>query len=270
MKKGKDDRLAPTAAQQARWLSRIRREAIGFLIEISETDPVALVSPNRPPGDVLNFASKLREFGLEPRGAMHLKDLVATLVAPPERETTTEAEEVEQLMEGARSFDEQIAARKLAQAQAIADQIKARPIRTLGPLVTNIKRLLAAMAGGGDVDLPLPAGCALRFDASYQKLIEGTRVWSHVSPSSAHRMQPPFLMVSLKVPGGASLSTRLAVFVFHAMQALDSEEGAMVRRCRREACRRIFLAARPTKTFCGRQCANAVSFERHAKKPAKL
>jgi len=64
-----------------------------------------------------------------------------------------------------------------------------------------------------------------------------------------------------------------------ALQLLQSEEGEMVRRCRRENCRlgprdkehlegqrRIFLANSPRQEYCGRQCSTAASFLRFKEK----
>ena len=51
--------------------------------------------------------------------------------------------------------------------------------------------------------------------------------------------------------------------IIGAMLELASAEGAMVRRCSRHVCGRVFLAARPKQVFCTRQCASAAVFERY-------
>jgi hypothetical protein len=47
------------------------------------------------------------------------------------------------------------------------------------------------------------------------------------------------------------------------MFLLTQPEGAMVRRCAREKCQRVFLASRPKQVFCGRPCASISAFERY-------
>jgi hypothetical protein len=142
----------------------------------------------------------------------------------------------------------------------LADLIKADPKRTLDPLIAQIKSLLEAAADGKDATLELPAGAKILFNAALLKEVEqqtgrpAPLVW---------RMIPPFWMFSLGVPDDASLSSRFAVFVFNAMRQLDSEEGSMVRRCRRDLCRKLFLATRPKQIFCTRKCAGAVAFDRY-------
>jgi hypothetical protein len=85
----------------------------------------------------------------------------------------------------------------------------------------------------------------------------------------------PGTKLTFKGSGKSALGERLAILsppdfdgftqaiTFRAAQFLDSPEGHMVRRCAREACKRIFLATRPKQIFCARPCASAEAFERY-------
>ncbi len=210
-----------TPGVAAKLTSFFRRECIKFLIEVSETDPGELVSPERP-GDVLNFAGRLCQFGL-------MRVVVM----------------------------EELGAKDLA------DRIAANPKRALDPLITNIRSLLDAAADGKVVTFSIPPRSQLCFDAQPQRVTEQTLKYSPNWRTDRTNHLARTAGCGLSLPRGSSLPTQLAVFTFHAMRALDSEEGAMVRRCRRESCRKIFLAERPKQIFCTRKCAGAAAFERY-------
>ncbi len=146
----------------------------------------------------------------------------------------------------------------------LADQIETHPKRTLDPLIAKIRTLLDAAADGRNISVTLPAGSKLCFSASYQRQME--QEFLEYSPQLVHRLLPGHSIFTLGIPSGSPLSAQLAVFIFHAMLQLDSEEGSMVRRCQRESCHRVFLAGRPKQIFCTRKCAGAVAFERYKQK----
>jgi hypothetical protein len=179
------------------------------------------------PGDVFNFIDDLREFGLG-----------ATLI----------------------------------DVQKLATEIAIHPRRTLGKLVEDVRDLLAAAADGKQFIMKLPSRSELKFNATVtrqfeQKLDISASFVSRWFRSSRQLPALDFIVLSLAVPQSSSWAAQLEVFVFNAMRHLDSEEGAMVRRCRREACRKIFLAALSKQIFCTRKCQSTTAFARHKKKP---
>jgi hypothetical protein len=181
----------PTKAQ-----ARLLRQAIEFLINLSQTDPAAIAASEQP-GDLLNLIFGLFAYGLVwPRGDLK--------------------EEVERMTLAARANP----------------QLLRRPIELLGTL-------LAAMADGGSFEWPLVPRTTLVFD----------------------RASTPACRMTMRTPRGARELEQSVLFA--AMLLLSNTEGEMVRRCARETCKRIFLAARPKQIFCGRRCASAAAFKRY-------
>jgi hypothetical protein len=153
----------------------------------------------------------------------------------------------------------------LIDTTALASEIRLHPKRTLGKLIEDTKRLLAARADGGEFRLRLPKQGELKFNAGVTRQTE--KALDVPAPTAYRHSSLVPMVLTLDVPQGASLAAQLEVFIFNAMRDLDSEEGAMVRRCQREACHRIFQANRPKQMFCTRKCQNAVTFGRHSQKP---
>jgi hypothetical protein len=107
--------------------------------------------------------------------------------------------------------------------------------------IESIRKLLGEVADTGRFSLELAKGTKVTLDAEALKASDVVRRLTFSSSADAFEQ----------------------VVILAAMLALANEEGAMVRRCARESCRRIFLAARPKQVFCGRPCASAAAFERY-------
>jgi hypothetical protein len=185
--------------------ARFHREAIEFLIYLSNTDPAALAASERP-GDLPNLIMGLWRFGI-----------VSTLfrfgrVSP--------------------SGDLRRDVEQMAQAVRANSQL-------LRPTIELVGKLLATTADGGSFEWPLVRGTSLVFD----------------------RASKPAWRMTMQTPRGASDLEQSVTF--SAMLLLSNTEGEMVRRCARQACKRIFLAVRPKQVFCGRRCASAAAFERY-------
>jgi hypothetical protein len=123
-----------------------------------------------------------------------------------------------------------------------ADAIRADP----RPLKTTIKRvrdLLSALADGERFKWEFRRGSAVVLDGAAFKVDKDRGGVVLISP-----------------PGALDQAV-----VSHVMFILREarEVAAMVRRCKRESCRRLFVAARPRQVFCDRKCASAAAFERY-------
>jgi hypothetical protein len=125
-------------------------------------------------------------------------------------------------------------------ARALAQKLREEPA-ILRSAVARLRTLLAAAADGGRYELGLETNSRAIFDGSALKAGNS-------------------LVTIVKSP------TLEQAVTLGAMALLSQEEGAMVRRCARKTCGRIFLAARPKQIFCGRQCASAAVFERYKQK----
>jgi len=146
--------------------------------------------------------------------------------------------------------------------QTMVERITPNPKRTLAPLIAGVKELLDAVVDGQPMTLPIPSGSRLAFNGNALRLIEregfpGSLAWRMGAGSDLT------FTLAVKRP---RLRDQWTVFLFNAMRQLDSEQGIMVRRCQREACRKIFLAARPKQIFCERKCAGAVALAHHIAK----
>jgi hypothetical protein len=210
----------------ARASSRTRRELVAFLIGLGERNPAAPIALAERPGDALNLAQDLMRFGL-----------IAGLQHHPGLTTET-----------------------------IAARIAAHPGRTLGPIICEVRKLLAAVADGETYRIGAPRNATLTFDGHALKIFEsvgfrGRQAWRMGAGSIGNP-----LTFALTLPPEKLWSSLAAVFVFTAMRALDSEQGVMVRRCRREACPKIFLAALPKQVYCSRRCNGAVAAKTHRDK----
>jgi hypothetical protein len=123
-------------------------------------------------------------------------------------------------------------------ASRLASDIRADPAKHLQSIIRALSALLGAAVDGKTFEWVVQPKTKLLFRGSRnaQKAILFT-------PEGPHSLEQSV--------------------IFGAVQCLDGEEGRMVRRCRREVCRRIFLARRPKQIFCTRQCASAAAFERY-------
>ena len=149
--------------------------------------------------------------------------------------------------------------------QPLEARLAARPRQTLGPLIRETRKLLAAVADGERYRLAMPRGAGVALSADALKLLddrEGYQGAFGYRIASAGRATNPFTL-AVVVPKRQIWTSLAAVFIFNAMRALDSETGVMVRRCRREGCREIFLANRPKQIFCGILCAQNVASARY-------
>jgi hypothetical protein len=188
--------------------ARFHREAIEFLVYLSNTDPAAIAASERP-GDLPNLIIGLWRFGI----VSTLSTLFRFGRVSPSGDLGRDVEQIAQV-------------------------VRAKP-RMLRPVVELAGKLLAAAADGGSFEWPLVRGTNLVFDRAN---------------SSGWRM-------TMQTPRAARDFEQS--LTFSAMLLLSNTEGEMVRRCAREACKRIFLAARPKQAFCSRRCASAASFERY-------
>jgi hypothetical protein len=105
--------------------------------------------------------------------------------------------------------------------------------------IETIRKLVAAVANKTRFDWTLLPGTKVILDVA--RNVGSVGRWGHFTPSG------PQAIEQAVVTGG--------------MWLLSSEEGELVRRCRRASCGRIFLATRPKQVFCSRKCASASSFE---------
>jgi hypothetical protein len=148
--------------------------------------------------------------------------------------------------------------------QALTARIVAHPARVVGAIVREVRALLAAVADGREYQIRIPREAWLAFDGKSSKLLEnvgfpGPQAWRANAGETGG-------LFALAVPADKMWSSLAPSFIFNAMRALDSEQGVMVRRCRRQACRKVFVAARPKQIYCSRPCNSAVAAETHREK----
>jgi hypothetical protein len=124
--------------------------------------------------------------------------------------------------------------------ESIAFRLRTHP-EQLQAAIKSTRALLAAVADGKQFEWEFEQGSTAVLDAAALKAGDPARRFVYLWPHG-------FLKQTV---------------VVGAMLALNSEEGAMVRRCARSICGRLFLAARPKQVYCGRQCASAAAFERY-------
>ena len=131
----------------------------------------------------------------------------------------------------------------VVEAGELADALRMKPER-FELVIRGLRGVFESAADGGRFELPL---------------LPGTKVVSYFAQDAkrTHFLWSP--------KGNRYEGLRQAV-IYGALRLLDTQEGAMVRRCARKACGRVFLAARPKQIFCGRRCVNAVVFERYKQK----
>jgi hypothetical protein len=213
--------------QEAKEMAFFRRQYLRFLISLGEIEFDTLTTPEHP-GDLLNLADRLISFGLTSEYRPELPRSLAQWHDASER---------------------------------FAKQIQKDPHGTLGLLLEETKKLLAATADRDSYDVPIPTGSVLEFNAKFMDRLQAIErsFGQKISPALSARV------FNLRVP--QSHPDRLtAVFLFHAMEQLNSEQGMMIRRCARTGCRRIFLAERPKQIYCSRRCASAATVEAYKQK----
>jgi hypothetical protein len=138
--------------------------------------------------------------------------------------------------------------------ERFARQIQNDPRGMLGPLVGEVRKLLAAVVDRRRYGLPVPKGSTLEFDSGFLSLLQTFgRFFGRKLVPNTETMQ---MMCTLRTPA-TDPRQLMVVFLFNAMQLLNSEQGMMIRRCTREGCNRIFLAERPKQIYCSRRCASA-------------
>jgi hypothetical protein len=125
------------------------------------------------------------------------------------------------------------------QLERFTRTVRSRP-DLLSPAIASVTKLLVAAADDGKFRFKMHPDTELVFDGA--------------GNSDAQRLT----LLSPANPEGL-----VQAITVRAAQYLSSAEGKMIRRCAREACKRIFLAARPKQIFCGRPCASAVAFVRY-------
>jgi hypothetical protein len=129
-------------------------------------------------------------------------------------------------------------------AETFSREVEANP-SMLRPAIDAVRRLLAAQADQKDLDEPMPPVT--------RRYYLGTR-------KAGERM-------NIHTPDMPDLGERLGHLVWLlAARRLDSDEGDLVHRCKRDACRKVFFANRPNQEFCSPQCGNAAAFQRHKAK----
>jgi hypothetical protein len=127
-------------------------------------------------------------------------------------------------------------------AEHFAQLFRANP-KSLETLLTELRRLLDAVADGGTYELAIEPDSKIVLDAGALKAGDLKRGSTMHHPSNEKGM--------------------VQCVLFAAQRLLSNDEAAMVRRCDREPCKRVFQAARPKQRFCSHQCASAASFENH-------
>jgi len=139
-----------------------------------------------------------------------------------------------------------------AQAEHLVTVIKARPT-LLHHAIEQVRKLLKAAADRVDVRVNLAESGFVphSFPVFRGSHPAGERLsWSNTDPP----LDDSVFIQSV------SLAAALV---------LNTDEGQLVRRCKRSAAAcpsPIFLASRLNQEFCSRKCANAVAFERHQQK----
>ena len=130
------------------------------------------------------------------------------------------------------------------ESEWLAQRFRAEP-DALKELIEELRKFFDAVADGGRCEIRFMSGSAFVLKAA--------------APEAPR--QRPF---SFETPAGRDGFIQ-SVVLGAALYVAWSPE-AMVRRCAREACRRVFLATRPKQIFCSRRCASAAVFERYKKK----
>jgi hypothetical protein len=128
------------------------------------------------------------------------------------------------------------------QVQRLAQRLRDTP-GSLETLIKELCKITAAVADGGNYALEFQPGSKLMLDGHAVKAnewAERQKLWS--PPSDEGLIQ---------------------AVVFGAIFLFSTDEAAMVRRCVREKCKRVFLAIRPKQRFCSKPCASATAFERY-------
>ncbi len=127
------------------------------------------------------------------------------------------------------------------ESERLADSLRADP-RALETLIDLLRRFFDVIADGLRFEMKLD-GAILVIDAQAIK-------------------------AGLSQRGGFDTpSTRdgfvQSVVLGTALYCLYSDEAALIRRCKRESCQKVFFATRPKQIFCTRKCASAATFERY-------
>jgi hypothetical protein len=125
--------------------------------------------------------------------------------------------------------------------EKLAQDLRADP-KCLQTLIKELGEFLSTVADGGVCKIHLMAGSSGILDAGALKAGRSPSVW-------------------ISSPG--SRSGLIQGVLFGVLFLLSKGEGAMLRRCARDVCRRVFLAKRPKQIFCDRPCASAAAFERY-------
>jgi hypothetical protein len=140
------------------------------------------------------------------------------------------------------------AARLTEESEQLAQRFRAEP-DALNQLIEGLRKLFDAVADGQRYQIRFLPGAGFILDASALHAgREGIAVFETPEDRAG------FIQ-------GVLLGT--------AFYVTWSSGEALVRRCAREACRRVFLATRPKQIFCTRRCASAAVFERYKEKLGK-
>jgi hypothetical protein len=126
-------------------------------------------------------------------------------------------------------------------AENLAQDLRRDP-KCLEKLIKQLREFLSTVAGGGVCTIQIMPGSKAVLHAGALKAGRSPSAWMN-SPASRNGL--------------------IQAVLFGAFFLLSKGEGAMLRRCQREACKRVFLAKRPKQIFCDRPCASAAAFERY-------
>ena len=111
----------------------------------------------------------------------------------------------------------------------------------LQPAIDEMRRLLGALADGQDYDMGLDPDTRIRIFG----------VQFHRTP---FRSPLPFVISNPTIIQGLVVTA-----IFYLALNRDS---CLIRRCREEKCRKLFLAVRKSRVFCSHQCASDASVRR--------
>jgi hypothetical protein len=127
-----------------------------------------------------------------------------------------------------------------AGVKRLADSVRSNAM-LLEPLPALVGKLLTAAADKQHFEWKLQPGTKAIFEGTVEATSPGRMIL--FTPEGPRDFQQAVVMT--------------------AMQFLNRDGGDMVRRCARQACKRIFLASRPKQIFCDRPCASAAAFDRY-------
>lgn len=130
------------------------------------------------------------------------------------------------------------------ESERLAQNFRAEP-DALKELIEELRKFFDAVADGGDCTIVFGRGSKFVLKAAAPETPR-ERTFSFETPPTRDGF--------------------IQSVVFGAALYVCWSPEAMVRRCERGSCQRIFLATRPKQIFCSRRCASAAVFERYKKK----